>query len=170
MEIVNLTPHEITVWNKGGALDIRKRLASYPINDDRSFARVDYDDTWVGTWVGGESELLGGQNQLPIWNINNERVRIYTLNDPSMNRDSATHKTGLLLGVETDMFSEWPKSMPEERQGVYYIVSCRVAGVLSNRDDILVPYGIIKNSDGEIIGCKGFTNQCGKTRKCGVVY
>ena len=160
MEIINLTPHEIVVLRSRHQPALGDNIMwRFDESELREYARVDYDDELF--------DDTGKTLPVPIYEILNERVRIYTLADPSSNSDSATHKSGAHPTLGS--FSEWPKDMPEEREGVYYIVSCRVAAVLSSRSDLLVPYGIVKNRRGEITGCVGFTNGCDGTRRCGVV-
>ena len=48
------------------------------------------------------------------------------------------------LGVE---------QLPDEEEGVHYIVSSMVMAALPTRKDFLVPKGIVRDSEGNIIGC-----------------
>ena len=45
-------------------------------------------------------------------------------------------------------------TIPEPKEGVYYIVSALVASALK-RDDLLVP-NVVRNEEGQIIGADGF--------------
>lgn len=44
--------------------------------------------------------------------------------------------------------------LPEEEEGVFYIVSQMVKSALSDRGDLLVPAEIVRDGRGVIIGCK----------------
>ena len=46
------------------------------------------------------------------------------------------------------------QGLPERADGVYYIVSQLVKSALPDRDDLLVPAEVVRNSDGHIIGCR----------------
>ena len=48
-------------------------------------------------------------------------------------------------------------NLPEERPGTFYIVSRMVALAEPERRDLLIPGPLIKEKDGEVIGCKGLT-------------
>ena len=47
------------------------------------------------------------------------------------------------------------ENLPEPKEGTIYIVSALVAGAV-NRDDLVVPDGLVRNDKGQIIGCSGF--------------
>lgn len=44
--------------------------------------------------------------------------------------------------------------LPEEKSNVIYIVSVLVAQQFPNRRDLLVPYDLVRNENGSIIGCR----------------
>lgn len=49
-------------------------------------------------------------------------------------------------------------ALPEHVDGVFYVVSLVVAmqqTYVYNRDDLLVPYREVRNTDGTVIGCRG---------------
>ena len=46
-----------------------------------------------------------------------------------------------------------PEGLPEYREGVFYIVSQLVKNALPNRSDLLVPAEVVRDSEGNIIGC-----------------
>lgn len=50
----------------------------------------------------------------------------------------------------------WGKTtdVPKPKKGVYYIVSQLVRNVLPDRPDLLVPKNIVRDDDGNILGCK----------------
>ena len=47
-----------------------------------------------------------------------------------------------------------PQGLPEENLGTYYIVSQIVKSAFPNRQDLLVPAEMIRDDQGNIIGCK----------------
>lgn len=47
-----------------------------------------------------------------------------------------------------------PVGLPEFEKGKYYIVSQLVKNACSNRTDLLVPSEIVRDSNGNILGCK----------------
>ena len=47
--------------------------------------------------------------------------------------------------------------LPEEKPGVYYIVSCLVKVALPDRHDLLKPVNHIKDKQGNVIGCKALS-------------
>ena len=47
-----------------------------------------------------------------------------------------------------------PEGLPERRDGVFYIVSQLVKSALPGRDDRLVPAEVVRDGEGNIIGCK----------------
>jgi len=46
--------------------------------------------------------------------------------------------------------------MPEQVSGVAYIVSALVRSAYPDRTDLLIPHGLVRDDDGNIIGCRGF--------------
>ena len=48
-------------------------------------------------------------------------------------------------------------NVPDIVQGTYYIVSMLVRQALSYRHDIVSPGELVRDSSGNVIGCKGFT-------------
>lgn len=51
-----------------------------------------------------------------------------------------------------------PINLPEKQKGVVYIVSRIVAQHLSTRADVFCPGELIRNNDGNIIGCNGLAH------------
>lgn len=47
-----------------------------------------------------------------------------------------------------------PEGLPECIDGIYYIVSQLVKTALPNRPDLLVPAEVVRDTNGQIIGCK----------------
>jgi hypothetical protein len=48
------------------------------------------------------------------------------------------------------------KDLPEEREGIYYIVSMMVRNALPDRMDLLSPGDMVRDAEGKILGCKNF--------------
>lgn len=49
---------------------------------------------------------------------------------------------------------------PKVKPGTYYIVSLVTALAVKGRDDILAPYNEVRNSKGQIIGCRNLQKVC----------
>ena len=50
-----------------------------------------------------------------------------------------------------------PEGLPKEKEGVFYIVSGLILSALrGKRNDLLSPYGLIRNDKGQVVGCKSF--------------
>lgn len=47
--------------------------------------------------------------------------------------------------------------LPGPEEGVYYVVSYPVAVACPDRSDLLVPHGIVRDNEGRIQGCTGFS-------------
>ena len=62
---------------------------------------------------------------------------------------------GMLVTVYKYTFGE-VTGLPPKQKGVRYIVS-RIVAEKSGRDDLLVPEFSIRDKEGRIIGCKGFS-------------
>lgn len=46
--------------------------------------------------------------------------------------------------------------LPEPKKNVFYIVSRVCTDFMSDRDDLLIPDQMVRDSSGSVIGCKGF--------------
>lgn len=49
------------------------------------------------------------------------------------------------------------EGLPEEKEGVYYIVSFLVQDALPDRKDLLVPANLVRDEKGIILGCTAFS-------------
>lgn len=47
--------------------------------------------------------------------------------------------------------------LPAEQEGTYFIVSRLVAAACPDRHDLLIPGPLVRNADGQPIGCKGLS-------------
>jgi hypothetical protein len=57
--------------------------------------------------------------------------------------------------ITKTVFGE-PEGLPEYKLGQFYIVSQLVKSALPNREDLLVPAEVVRDSNGNILGCKSF--------------
>lgn len=46
--------------------------------------------------------------------------------------------------------------LPEQQEGVVYVVSALVAQAAKGRDDVLIPDDTVRDEQGRIIGCRAF--------------
>jgi len=47
-----------------------------------------------------------------------------------------------------------PEGLPEEKTGIYYIVSQLVLSACKDRNDLLVPAEMVRDNKGRIVGCQ----------------
>jgi hypothetical protein len=68
---------------------------------------------------------------------------------------SSTEVIGTLAGVPISHTTYGDvEGLPEEAQGVYYIVSAMVRAALPDRKDLLVPSQQVRDDAGRVVGCK----------------
>jgi len=63
---------------------------------------------------------------------------------------------GVNIPVTTTVFGEI-ENLPEEKPETIYIVSAIVAKCCTNRFDVFVPNGSVRDDNGRIIGCKSLS-------------
>jgi hypothetical protein len=56
-------------------------------------------------------------------------------------------------------------NLPDASFGNFFIVSRMVFDALSDRDDLIVPFDVVRDDDGNIIGCKGFLTRSEKDER-----
>lgn len=115
--------------------------------------------------------------ELKGYKVSEDGVKFVNLTPHPLNvvdRNGATHKitpSGIVARVNTskttvgstDGFGVVAEvtgnvvDMPEPQWLTLYIVSRVVAGQLTDRTDVLVPGDFIRDNDGNIIGCNGFS-------------
>ena len=68
-----------------------------------------------------------------------------------------TVKVGELDGIPlfTTQFGE-VENLPEEVEGTFLIVARMVAIAVEGRNDLLVPNGLVRNEQGQVVGASGF--------------
>lgn len=70
---------------------------------------------------------------------------------------STTEKVGEIAGVSLfrTRFGA-VEGLPPPSNGDYFIVSRMVASAAREREDLLVPSGLVRDEEGRVIGCEGF--------------
>ena len=63
-------------------------------------------------------------------------------------------EAGTFVPVCQDTYGE-VVDLPEQQVGVYLVVSRLVAAAAKGRNDLLVPGSLVRNEQGQPIGCKG---------------
>ncbi len=87
---------------------------------------------------------------------NGKIIRTYEKGDSQIRLAVKTvQDTPLLDGTPTSRteFGE-PEGLPNPKEGVFYIVSQLVKNALPNRTDLLVPAEVIRDEQGNVIGCQ----------------
>lgn len=93
-----------------------------------------------------------------IWNIDKGVVLIPAANPAARCHESVSNMR--LLEHEcsdikvVDLSYDYVYNLPESQEGVFYIVSVLVAQARPERDDLLVPYDLVRNENGSIMGCR----------------
>ena len=74
---------------------------------------------------------------------------------PPIRLKSSIVSTGDVDGVKLSktVFGQ-AENLPEKEDGVYHIVSQLVKNACPNRDDLLVPAEVVRDENGNIIGCR----------------
>lgn len=72
------------------------------------------------------------------------RLAVKTVADAPLADGTPTSKT---------VYGE-PQGLPEYQDGTYYIVSQLVKNALPERSDLLVPAEVVRDENGNIVGCK----------------
>jgi len=110
----------------------------------------------MSIYTTGTPERVSPENVTPIVVIppspNHEPARLGQ-------RPTRADDIGIGLPVQRVIFGQWdgqPNGLPPARPGIWYIVSTLVALAHPHRDDLLVPYGTVRDLDGNVIGSTGF--------------
>lgn len=90
-----------------------------------------------------------------IVNGDNTVIKEYPASGNQIRLKAETIIVGNIEGVPLSqtVFGE-PVGLPEQSEGVYYIVSQLVKSALPFRKDLLVPAEVVRDAKGVIIGCK----------------
>jgi len=95
----------------------------------------------------------------PVTIVGEENVIVHTF--PACPREelirlkSETVPAEAINGVATSrtVFGE-ATGLPEFREGIYYVVSQMVKSAKADRSDLLVPAEVVRDENGQIIGCR----------------
>lgn len=82
-------------------------------------------------------------------------VKTYPKGDSLIRLSASTVAVGMIDGVPTSktVFSD-PVGLPDFSDGTWYIVSQLVKSALPERTDLLVPAEMVRDANGNILGCK----------------
>jgi len=95
-------------------------------------------------------------HSISIVDENNSVIKIIPTSGNLIRLKSSTVDSGLSVDgvkITKTAFGE-PEGLPGEQDGTYYIVSQIVKTALPNRKDLLVPAEMVRDTEGNIIGCK----------------
>jgi hypothetical protein len=93
---------------------------------------------------------------ITIVGVNNEVVLSIPVSGTQIRLKVSTEtlsETILGVPVSKTIFGE-PEGLPEFQEGTWYIVSQLVKSALPSRTDLLVPAEVVRDSSGNILGCK----------------
>ena len=77
---------------------------------------------------------------------------------PRVSVKSELSESILISGTEVPVYQDTYgelNGLPEQQVGVYLVVSRLVAAAAKGRNDLLVPGSLVRNEQGQPIGCKG---------------
>lgn len=92
-----------------------------------------------------------------ICDNNNKVINVFPKADQPLRLETITNKIGEVNGIPVNNVIFGVAELPEFQENVYYIVSALVKNAFSDRADLLVPHDVVRDSDGNIIGCKSFS-------------
>ena len=93
----------------------------------------------------------------PITIVSSEGQVLRTIQSSGLVRlKASTVSAGMSINdipVTKTEFGE-PEGLPDFVEGTYYVVSQLVKSALPHRKDLLVPADVVRDSNGNILGCK----------------
>ncbi len=90
--------------------------------------------------------IFGANNEVLLQLQKGENVPRLEQSNKTVRHIAGIPITETVFGKTTDM--------PEQKEGVFLIVSRLVLSANPDRSDLLVPNDMVRDSDGNIIGCK----------------
>ncbi|MCK9597609.1 MAG: hypothetical protein M0R06_01135 [Sphaerochaeta sp.] len=134
--IINMTPHAVTVHFEKCA----------NCGDTRIHG------TDLGYWDEGHAGGMGACGDMHQWV---EEVRKFAPSGQTIRLEMETEPRRPIDGIPTSVikFGE-PIGLPEQADGVYYIVSQIVKSACPERTDLLVPTDVMRDTNGNIVGCR----------------
>ena len=94
-----------------------------------------------------------------ILDENNSLLRVFPKSNGMARLDQFTNKVGVIdnITITQTVFGN-ATGLPDEVLGTYYIVSNLVKTALPERRDLLTPSNIVRDEQGNIIGCQSLDN------------
>jgi hypothetical protein len=92
----------------------------------------------------------------PINVITDKGTITFQKSDDPIRLSSDAKQVGTINGIPVVSVTYGSGNMPEMADGVIYIVSALVRAAYPNRPDLVVPHDVVRDHEGNIIGCRGF--------------
>ena len=134
MTIINCTPHQIVMFNPA-AVDFNPKTKSYYLNKE-------IDDL-----------VVDDQTVFEIFQPSGIVPRCTQKETDKGFVNSQTNHKYHIFKMEYGQVD----NLPKEKEETYYIVSALVAQAVKNRHDLLVPTHMVRNKEGQILGCLNFS-------------
>lgn len=96
---------------------------------------------------------------IQIWD-SEKNVIVYPVANPAARCKEECNLTNLIEDESGnfirvgDLSYSYVYHLPEPQEDTFYIVSVLVAQACPDRDDLLVPYDLVRNENGSIMGCR----------------
>ena len=106
-----------------------------------------------------EEEIINAtRHPINILDDNGVLVKIFPKSNIQIRLDEQIVRTQDIAGIPIGNIDwEASRSIPEIVEGRYYIVSQLTQHALAHRSDLLVPKGIVRDTEGNILGCRMFS-------------
>jgi hypothetical protein len=90
-----------------------------------------------------------------ILDADNNVIHVFPKGNTMIRLSVSTVEAGSVGNVKLTktVFGE-PVGLPDFREGIFYIVSQLVKNACSDRTDLLVPAEVVRDANGNILGCK----------------
>ena len=92
-----------------------------------------------------------------ICGANNKVINTFLKSDNPIRLNSTSNQIGDVNGIPVNSVAFGSANLPAFQEGIYYIVSALVKNAFPNRPDLLVPHDVVRDEDGNIIGCRSFS-------------
>jgi len=92
-----------------------------------------------------------------ICDTNSKVINTFLKSDNPIRLNSVSNKIGDINGIPVNSVAFGSADLPAFQEGIYYIVSALVKNAFQNRSDLLVAHDVVRDSDGNVVGCKGFS-------------
>ena len=92
-----------------------------------------------------------------ICDDNGKVVNTFPKSDNPIRLETSTNRLGDINGIPVSNVVFGGTILPIFCTDTYFIVSALVKNAYPDRQDFLVPHDLVRDADGNIIGCKGFS-------------